>query len=450
MNNSKFRAIPENNNIKIPFKLEKKLLLEWLNTRLEQDSKTACLELLRLLQALNIANISSKKRITFLCIIADYLKKYINDLEGVCWDVGFPLTVDERIYAEAVTWNYLLLSEGFFIAAEDTQVKQDAAFAFVVALQAKRQAQLHIAAIYSLPTDGFWRDIYEMFHIAEKRNLLKVPVKQLNDITPETIFNKIFIFQACDTNQFRARDMQTIFYFLDMVCENIVIKVKADKEHTVFVFDLETDNPPVNCTDYHEANLIETCRYFSTVDIAHEIYDKLKKGMSWSGTLKSINTALFLRVIKTLGLGQKRKYTRLDDGHQMLGIIGFDDIVNFLRYKERPLTDGLEPKNDIQKAKIASEELKLYIKNKHIESLNSDHDDDSWQPPSTYNTKEINEINVKKIHIFDSSAKGYSVYWSDSNTKLKAKIGDVFGIISADKTRLEIALIRRIAMRTGG
>ncbi len=452
MNNAKFRAIPENNNFEIPFKLEKKPLLEWLNTLSSMEGKAACLQLLRLLQTLNEANISSKKRIVFLTLIADYLKSYVNHLEGVCWDVGFPLTIDERVYAEAITWNYLLLSQGFFIAAEDSISKQEAAFSLATALQAKRQAQLHIAAVYSLPNDGFWRDVYQMFSVAEKRNLLDIRIKRLKDITIASIFKKLFIFQVCDTNQFRARDMQTIFYFLDNVCDKVVIKSQIDQEFSYFAIDLGTDSPPFKVNDEIDNLTSMNNRCFSPIIVAHEIYDHLKKETKWTGTIKSINTLLFLRVIKTLGLGQKRKYTRLNDGHQVLGVIGFEDIVSFLR-KNKTISPNSFLESDIkpQKEKEVTEELKLYIKNKNAmkedDALSKKTLADSiWQTPVPINVNDCKEVKVKKIHIFDSSAKGYSVYWNDSNTKIKAKIGDVFGIISEDEKRLEIALIRRISM----
>jgi len=456
MNNSKFRAIPENNNFEIPFKLEKKPLLEWLNTLSSMESKVACLQLLRLLQTLNEANISSKKRLAFLTVIADYLKSYVNHLEGVCWDVGFPLTIDERVYAEAITWNYLLLSKGFFIAAEDTITKQEAAFSLAIALQARRQAQLHIAAVYSLPNDGFWEEIYQMFSVAEKRKLLDIKIKRLKEITVATIFKKLFIFQACDTNQFRARDMQTIFYFLDNVCDKVVIKPQIDQELAYFSFDLGTDNPPLKVNDDADNATSANIRYFSPIIVAHEIYDSLKKGTTWTGTIKSINTTLFLRVIKTLGLGQKRKYTRLNDGHHVSGVIGFEDIVNFL-HKNKIISPNnfLESNIKSQKTKEETEKLKLYIKNKNVTQTDGKNlsqetlADSIWQMPTSINDNDNKEVNVKKIHIFDSSAKGYSVYWNDSNTKIKAKIGDVFGIISKDEKRLEIALIRRISMSEG-
>ena len=55
-------------------------------------------------------------------------------------------------------------------------------------------------------------------------------------------------------------------------------------------------------------------------------------------------------------------------------------------------------------------------------------------------------VTLKRLAIFDSSARGYSVHWAD-NQNSKAKVGDIFGIISEDKKRLEIAIIRRIIMQ---
>ena len=453
MNNSKFRAIPKHDDFKIPFKLEESALLNWLNELSRHNSQEACLQVLHLLQALKHEEISSKKRISFLIIIAEYLKSYISTLEGVCWDVSFPLTMEERVYAEAVTWNYLAMGEGFFIAAQDSS-KKDACFALTMALQAIGRAQLHIAAVYSIPDDGFWKLIYQMFTFAEERNLLSVKIKEFKNLTLEAMFKKVFVFHACDTNQFRARDMRTVFHFLDNVCNNMPLEKQTNVEHASFVFDLKSDKPPFH--NRNKENISSKgLRYFSPAIVAHEIYDTLKVNNPWSGTSKSINDALFLRVIKTLSLGQRRKYTRLTDGHEVSGVIGFDDIVNFLRKQKSPVPPESH-KNDENQSKTSEEELQLYIDN-HRQQLNTSDDENYseisyamsdnaiWQQNKALESP-IEKITLKKIRIFDSSAKGYSVYWNDASAK--AKIGDVFGLISEDKKRLEIAVIRRIAMST--
>lgn len=457
MNNSQFRAIPKNNFFKIPFKLEKKPLLEWLNKLSEQDNQKACLEVVYLLQALNKENISSKKRVMFLTTIVEYLKEHIGELETICWNIEFPLTIDERLYVEAITWNYLLISEGFFIASEDTVPKKDAAFALAMALVAIRKAQLHIAAVYSTPTDGFWQDIYKMYVTAEKRKLFNFKIWELKDILLETLFKKLFIFHACDTNQFRSKEMQTIFYFLESVCHNVSIDKEPHKDQALFIFDLESGVPPTNSHGKY-GNTPKTARYFSPVIVAHDIYDTLKKIQTSNGALSPLHSALFLRVIKTLSLGQKRKYRRLTDGHEVSGVIGFDNIVNFLRKNKLPSTAVVnQKKNKAEKSSLPSEDLKLYIKHKNKLALEKDTDSKIVVSQAESLMIEqlerananIEQVAIKKIHIFDSSAKGYSVFWNGSDSNAKAQIGDVFGIISEDKKRLEIAMIRRISMTTG-
>ncbi len=456
MNNSKFRAIPKHNDFKIPFKLEENELLNWLNELSRHNSQEACLQVLRLLQALNKEGLGAKKRISLLATIAEYLKSYIAHLEGVCWDASFPLTMEERVYAEAVTWNYLMIGEGFFISARDLG-KKDASVAMAMALQAIGKAQLHMAAVYSIPNDGFWKVIYGMYATAEDRKLLTVKIRELKNVPLGTIFKKLFVFHACDTNQFRARDMRTIYHFLDDVCDNMTIDKKADTEQAYFVFDLKSDTPPIHHKNEH-SDFPGSARYFSPVIVAHEIYDILKEGKVWSGTLKSINNALFLRVVKTLSLGQKRKYTRLADGHEVSGVIGFENIVNFLRKQNIPTKPEKDEHGTEIPTDINPKELKLYMDthNKHqMASVSGEDygeidyevsDSSIWQQQKESGNMPIKDVEIKQIHIFDSSAKGYSVYWSDANSK--AKIGDVFGIISEDKKRLEIALIRRIAMST--
>ncbi len=453
MNTSKFRSIPEYHSFDIPFKLEEAPLLDWLNTLSNEESKNACFQLLRWLQALNLTTIAPQKRLNFLIITEEYLRSYINHLKGVCWDVGYPLTIEEKVYAEVVTWNYLLLAKGFFIVSQDTDEKEAAAIALSKALIAKGQAQLQIAAVYALPPEGFWQDTYQMFVLAQKKRLLPIKIRKQKTMTLATFFKKLFIFHACDTNQFHARDMHTIFYFLDSVCHKIRFKKYEGDLKSLFSFDVTTDAPPTKCHDSIHT-LSSTSYYFTPIVVALEIYATLRSKKSWKDTLKPVNSTLFLRVIKTLSLGQRRRYTRIKDEYDVQGIIGFEDIIHFLR-KMAATSVKTSQKSPFQAIKNATADLKIYIQNKDIGV--SMHDETSlaqslsyhsiWHTPTTLNADDnIKEVDIKDIHIFDSSVKGYLLYWNNTNIQLRAKIGDVFGIISKDKKRLEIALIRRISI----
>jgi hypothetical protein len=460
MNNIlKFRETLKSNDFTIPFKLEESALLNWLMELNHHDAKEACIQTLYLLQALNKTELIAKNRIEFLLLIIEYLKQYINRLEGACWDAGFPLTIEENVYAEMVAWNYLALGEAFFTTADRANKKTDAVFSIAMALHSIGQAQLHIAAVYSIPPKGFWHLLYQVFAWAEKRKLqqLKIDREPLKDLTINTLFAKSLIFQVCDTSQFRPRDMRTIFNFLDRVCVNLPIDPFSSEVHGLFMLDLKTDSHPVNIKT--QSKLAgDLTRYYSPITVANNLEKILEKGDIWTGTLKSINEALFSRVVKTLGLKQKRLYSRKSENHSLLGVIGFEEITGFL-YKatktpviqtqqtppaETPKETGLKIYMDdfrfgrttIGKAENYNLEQKLSTTNQQI-----------WEQNKTTADISVKKISLKKVKVLDSSANGYSVSWDQSDTR--AKIGDLLGIISGDKKRLEIAIIRRIALNSG-
>jgi cyclic-di-GMP-binding protein len=132
-------------------------------------------------------------------------------------------------------------------------------------------------------------------------------------------------------------------------------------------------------------------------------------------------------VAKTLGLKQKRRYRRQNENLHLLGVIGFDEIIGFL-YKVSK--NSLPP---------LAENAAASAQARSLEKGGASQNPGQEIP--------IKKVILKEIKVCDSSANGYSVSWNQAYTK--AKIGDLFGIISEDKTRLEIAIIRRIALNTG-
>ncbi|MBL0263687.1 MAG: hypothetical protein IPQ05_07370 [Leptospiraceae bacterium] len=79
---AKFRETPTSTSFTIPFKLEESALLNWLMELTHYDAKEACIKILYVLQALNKTDMPAKTRVEFLLLIIEYLKQYINRLEG--------------------------------------------------------------------------------------------------------------------------------------------------------------------------------------------------------------------------------------------------------------------------------------------------------------------------------------------------------------------------------
>jgi hypothetical protein len=417
---AKFRQVPKLEEFKIPFKLEENALTDWLTDLASEDAEEACARILTLLQSFNKTDLVFKQRFTLLQIIQEYLKQYINRLDHSCWEAGFPLSDDEVFYAEIIAWNYLFLGEGFFITAKHANKKPDAVLSLAKALQVIGQAQLHIAATYSTPHDGFWRSLYRIFAWAEQKKLqdLAIDSNEFKNLTVNTLFARCLIFQLCDTNQFHAKEMRTVFDFLPKVCGHFPISIFFNSDHGMSFIDLDSDNPPLNVKQQTEIGST-LVRYFSPVVVANALNRIIENGEAWSGALKSINNTLFGRVAKTLGLQQKRQYMRKKENQSLFGVIGFDDIIGFL-YK----TTQNKPIQPAPKAPTLKKAGEFADK-----------------APIDAPTK---KVSLQEITIYDSSANGYSVSWDQHQTK--TKIGDLFGLISDDRKRLEIAIIRRIVL----
>jgi hypothetical protein len=182
--------------------------------------------------------------------------------------------------------------------------------------------------------------------------------------------------------------------------------------------------------------------------VAHAFYQLIKEGKAWVKSEKAVNDSLFRRVVKTLGVEHKRKYTRLKDSHNVYGVIGFENITRFL-YHNSNTSVALALQQIENATDFSYQELKLLISRQKLETMKRDEDYKNYFHDQEY-LIDANihipkpEVAINKIAVFDSSAKGYSVSWDDDTAKVK--IGDIFGIISEDKKRLEIMAIRRISL----
>ena len=463
---SKFLAIPKLGAFKIPFKLEEESLLDWLMSLNLLDAKSACTQIMTLQQTLNKIEMSAKLRLVFLKRINDYLKQQISRLENQWWDSGFPLSEVEVVYAQMVTWNYLLLAQGFFISAENSNKKEEIAFALAMTLHAIGQAQLHIAATYSTPNSGFWNFNYQAFYSAEKKGLLHLAVEstEFKAATINALFARNLVFYLCDSSQFQPRDNRTIFNFLLQVCTHLPFTIYPDAQQPeTFMVDLKYDHPPIHVKNQVELGS-ELVRYFSTIPVANALFNMLRRGDVWHGTLKSINNSLFLRVVKTLELKQKRKYKRQqEENFSLLGVVGFENILGFLYSMSKmsqpshyvistPERFYEEPTQEVQNQTtrvltLAQHEDELLLKKKNAELLRQKNmavTDKIWDKSKAQLDAPNKNVSLKKINIHDTSTNGYAVSWAPPLAS--GKIGDLIGIVSADKRRLEIAIVRRIIL----
>lgn len=436
MKNLTFKEIPNTDEFGILFNLEKSSLAEWLTELSSIKPKMACLSILQTVQASNKKKINAKKRMARLNLVNKYLKHYIGQLKHSCWGASFPFSEDEKSYAEIIAWNYLALAEGYFLATEKSFLKELNPTSLSMAFDSIKQAQVHIAAVYCQPNKGFWALTYKIYALAEKGTSLDIELDNFKNLTLNDLFIQILTFHFCDTNQYSARDIRTIFNFLEQTCTKVDIHQNVENSENYLIFDLGTDNEPLNFKAFQ--NLItSSTRYFSPIIVSKNIDKFIHKETLWKNELKSINETLFYRVAKTLSLAETRHESRKKEENVRLGLIGFENILGFLYKATKDIDIHPEEKAAY---KSSSEKRKGFNINSKKTAKN-----EIWNKLQNTHSLADKKVALKKIHLFDSSSSGYSLTWHEEGDS-QVKVGDILGVLSKDKKRLEIAVIRRVTV----
>jgi hypothetical protein len=461
MENAKFKVAEEVKGFKIPFELDDKSLTDWLNSLLSLEHSEAIKNLFYVIETFNKTEIPIKLQAVFSKKIAAYLNILIERINTKYADLAFPLSDEEQRVMEWVVWSYLGLAQSFDLMAKKVKDKKRKANFWYHALNAIAQAFLHSSAVYALPSKGFWHLCFQIYYSAEEAGLLLKSLAEpsLKEETIDKLFKQIVLFSVSDPAQYKAREMKVIFQFLGRYTSQLSIEKKVtDEKKGVFVFNTAMDRQPAELLHLKTINESYLPRYIATVALAKIIYQEIRAEKSVHGSVKSINQTLFLRMIRSLGMTQKRKYSRIEEDRVIEGIVGFYYLSSYLRtkygeteaeikstikkkagYELLPNIDGHTHKmRPIFKEEIEKNEQ---IKNIFRVSLESSPELDVWDTSSNNNAL-IENVKGNEFSIFNSSANGYSLCWESHEDR--ARLGEVFGIISADSKRVEIAIIKRI------
>jgi len=253
--------------------------------------------------------------------------------------------------------------------------------------------------------------------------------------------------------------MKTIFSFLGKYTNqvNIELSVKESRKKGVFVFDFTQDLAPVTLAGLDGFVAISSTRYIAPIALAKKIFEEIQQEKNEQGVIKSISQELFMRLIKTLGMAQKRQFNRRQEKGRSEGIIGLDYLTRFLRnnngeknVKEENKDEELELvsrkeehshllQSRFKKQMEGNEQLQNILK----VSAEMDHGEGVWGSVPEETNFVLNDVNGSEFSLINSSVKGYAIGWNSVDDK--AKLGDVFGVISSNLERLEIAIVRRIS-----
>jgi hypothetical protein len=312
-----------------------------------------------------------------------------------------------------------------------------------------------------LPGKGFWHLCFQIYYAAEEAGILSKSLAEssLEKETIDKLFKQIVLFSVSEPAQYKAREMKVIFQFFGRYTSQLKIEEKtSDDKKGVFVFNSVMDRQPAELAGLTTINESYLPRYIATVALAKIIYREIHDEKNVHGTIKSINQTLFIRLIKSLAMTQKRKYSRIEEERVIKGIVGFYYVSSYLRtkfgeteaevksinkkkegYELLPNVDGhIHTMKPIFKEEIEKNEQ---IKNIFRLSFETSQGQGVWDTVSSNNAL-IENVEGNEFALFNSSANGYSLCWDSQQDR--ARLGEVFGIISADSERVEIAFIKRI------
>jgi cyclic-di-GMP-binding protein len=482
----RFKPIVKLTEYELPFQLTHPDLDNWLETLPAAASYSSCYEILCVLQNLYTINIELKLKLSLLQKISTCLSIHAETLEATYLDSGYPLRSVEHGNVEIIAWCYGELANNFLqilkhdkISERITKKKLMAGVLYEV-VQNLGHAFLYMSEVYNQPYHGFWMLFYEAFEIAEQAILLDVDVSsgKLEQSTINNVCKKILLFELCDSNQFRPREMKKIYHLLEKLVENTELFVNKPLKNSkgLCAFNLREDKPPKNILKFN-GNHGDYIRYIDTVIVAKSIYQFFKRGLTEHGSLRSINEAFFLRLIRTLGVTHKRKFTRIREDRKCSGIVGIENVMNWLEktqsfeleavtgniqnVKEVATVDSraahnwgevhfdLVPHDDVVLHQMyETKKVQLY-ENEQIKKIFAAAplhayaaDNGIWENAQSDMNFSSPSASCEDFDIHDSSIKGYRMIWDA--TKLNAKIGDILGVVNTLETRVEIGLIRRI------
>lgn len=463
---SKFKFLSDPKGFTVPFKINEAGLMKWLQELDKTAEYAACAQILKAVLALDTKKIEPKLRLTLLEDIEIALIPIIKRLEFPILGAKIPLDAAEQANSELIRATYQTLAQGFWHVTEDiTALSQQEPHLPVLAkalfdgLEALKRVLLYTAESYEQLYKGFWLECYQFYQRAENYNLLDL---KLGD-NPEacnfigTSFNSLLVFYLSGPNQYSHKDIKPLYKFFERFAKHALIykSVKDADLKLFFKFSLDQDAPPgfSNPSEAGDSNL----RYLTTVKIAKIAYDNLNKEATPLFDFRLLKPAQLAQVVKSLGMGTHRKFVRVPVKKNYSGIVGYENILDYLRKSAQGgIRSAVEPYDPRIAGDWKLPDLKLI-------PLEEDYREHGWKKSANDSNDKASDFNniwssenanfstwygsdySGEFEIVDSSVKGYGILCKEKN--LKANVGEFIAIIIDDgskKTRSEIGIIRRI------
>ena len=458
-----FPSCPAYQGLALPFAIDEMEFSQWLNAVSNFDDSPKCHQIFQVLQILNEKYpperklIPGRTRLFFLEKMGAVLTTGTNNL------TQFPISNDvatrelsetELAKSEISVWGSLELANAYALLSEEDWFKDNQYYTasektliLTNGIQAMGRALLYISQTYTKPQVHFWNRCFQFYRLAQINHLLDSETNP-SMYALENAFKRVLVFSLCNVNQFSVQEMRAIFDLLGQYAmyAGLLKSVPKKKFKGIPSINLKGNGPPV-IVDENSDSFNPDRLYIATVTVASKIleatYDKRARHIP-------TDRLMLLRLAKTLTLNEQRKDFREAAQGMPLGVIGFENIIDYLRVKDR----------DDKNLKIETREIGLAkpgeIRDLDFKIINPDDEKSSVaaktvpkspskafqviefaDPADIWKTNKPQPVIQTSVRLIDKSAKGYGMLWTD--ILIKPKVGSVIGILH--KT-MAIGLIR--------
>jgi hypothetical protein len=429
-----------------PIRFDSATMEIWLKNLTLQNLSEATRQLTAAVKRLSETPISSPEKLTATQLMSNFAlglaKRFAANLNAM----AFPLQIEEQKQLDRLICIFTELGHSYFTLCENRKNDKLKHQCLLQAMRMLGQHYLYSATAYRQAETDFWQYLYHIYQTAEQSGL----TEQKTSTYPHTIdqlFKQILIFNQSDINQYRAGDIHRIYEFAGQYAHLIVLYPQDDKPQShknQWILDLNSGASPSSFAGKLSDHNV---RFFSLHDVAKAMYEDLEKPLPL-GQKPLLNKTVQMRLIKALSQSQARKFKRISDSRQCEIIMGFKDIITFLKERQ-----NLNPKSqpDIEMGimeleRVHLEQLKTQVK---MKNLNFEQIDKIFAIGNTANTNDTiwHETEAPEIThsmpILDSSIKGYAMLWT--NTQKRTRMGEVVGILNPETQQVEIAVVRNIS-----
>lgn len=460
-----FPSSPAYQGHSLPFAIDEMEFSNWLKTLSDYDELPKCHQIFQVLQILNNKYPPERKSIPGRTRLFFLEKLGLALMSGTNLLTQFPISADiatrdasenELAKSQICVWSSLELANAYALLSEEDWFKDEQYYSITEktmilanGIQAMGRALLYISQTYTKPQLHFWSRCFQFYRLAQINQLLDSATNPALLIL-ENAFKRLLVFYLCNANQFSVQEMRTIYDMLSQFAHHagLLKSVPKKKYKGIPSINLKGNGPPVIVDENTDVDNYNPDRlYIATVTVASKIleatYDKRARYLP-------TDRLMLLRLAKTLTLNEQRKDTRQAAQGMPLGVVGFENIIDYLRQKDVDDKNSQIEITEVGKARpgeIRDLDLKIInpVNQKNAEVEKAAHQSpgsafkviEFSDPADIWKTHKSHPIMESNVRLLDKSAKGYGLLWTD--ILIKPKVGSIIGVLHKTMT---IGLIR--------